>query len=618
MAATSHRHANSSLGNGKNRRKRARRGWLVFGGTALLLVGFAGLLAWLGSKASAVNAELTAATGLVSQLRDNVAADDSASAANTVGEIRRHTAEAKEAVGDPVWSVASSIPLLGNNFNAISEIARSADDVAALGLTPLVRVLDTLDWEDLLPNAEGTDLRPLKAAAPSVSSAANAVRLSADRLDRIEADMLLPQVAQPLSSAREQLQEASVALSAASSVADLAPSMLGSDAARSYLLIVQNNAEVRASGGIPGALAVINLDQGKLTLGSQSSAGEIGVMAPPLGVDPTQEAIYSGRLGKFMQDVNLTPDFPTAASTAQAMWERKSGQRVDGVISIDPVALSYVLDATGPIKLRDSQLVTLARDQLPTQLTSENVVQTLLSDVYTKIEQPNLQDAYFAGVAQEVFSALSTGKADQKALLQGFVKGADEGRLRLWSGNDSEQSSIAKYPLAGAVLGASVQPAEFGVYFNDGTGAKMDYYVKRTVQLVRECASDGYEQTTVRVTSTNTAPADAATSLPPYVTGGGDYGVPAGSVQTNVVAYGPAQAHIETVTVDGQKSAFAPYFHGNRPVGIYTVRLSPGESKTVSYSFGKIVQHTDPQLVVTPTVQSVNDIRLPTEFATCG
>jgi hypothetical protein len=96
--------------------------------------------------------------------------------------------------------------------------------------------------------------------------------------------------------------------------------------------MIQNNAEIRASGGIPGALAVLTLDKGKLTLGTQSTAGDIGVMSPILPVDAEQQQIYSGRLGKFMQDVNLTPDFPTTASTAQSMWERKTGKRVNGGI----------------------------------------------------------------------------------------------------------------------------------------------------------------------------------------------------------------------------------------------------------------------------------------------
>ncbi|WP_258061155.1 DUF4012 domain-containing protein [Arthrobacter sp. 4R501] len=573
---------------------------------------------WLGSKASEISSELTSATQLIPSLKEEITTDNADGAAATVDELRTHTAAAKQAADDPLWTLATTLPMLGSNFSAVAEVARSADDVANLGLAPLVKVYSSLNWEMLLPSSSGTDLKPLEAASPSISAASHAVRLSADRLSQIDTTKLLPQVADPLTSARDQLQDLTLALDSAANAANIAPEMLGAQTPRNYLLIIQNNAEARASGGIPGALAVLSLDKGKLTLGSQSSAGAVGVMSPIVPSDPEQQQIYSGRMGKFMQDVNLTPDFPTAAKTAQAMWERKTGQRVDGVISIDPVALSYILDATGPVKITDPELVALAGARLPTELTGKNVVQTVLSDVYAEIEQPRLQDAYFAGVAQEIFAALSGGKGDAKGLIEGLTRGTDEGRVLVWSGLPTEQSVIAKYALSGSITGPSIAPAQFGVYFNDGTGAKMDYYVKRTVQLIKECPKDGYEQTTVRVTSTNSAPADAATSLPAYVTGAGNYGVPAGSIQTNIVAYGPVQANAETAKSNGQKADFASYIHGNRPVGVMAIKLAPGESRTVEFTFGKIVQHTEPNVVVTPTVQAVKDVILPTEIPSCG
>ncbi|WP_407709943.1 DUF4012 domain-containing protein [Arthrobacter nitrophenolicus] len=457
----------------------------------------------------------------------------------------------------------------------------------------------------------------LKAAAPSVASAAYSVRASAERLQGIETDRLLPQVADPLRNATEELSQATSALNSAADAASIAPAMLGADGPKNYLLMIQNNAEARASGGIPGALAIVTFDQGRLSLGTQSTAGNVGAMSPSLTIDQQQQQIYTTRLGKYMQDVNLTPDFPTAASTAQAMWEKKTGQRVDGVLSIDPVVLSYILQATGPVSISGPELPAVEAAGLPTQLTGGNVVPTLLSDVYTRIPEPQLQDVYFAGVAKEVFSALSSGKGEAKGLITGITRGTEEGRVLVWSADPTQQSVLNKYPLSGSVTGPSVAPAQFAVYFNDGTGAKMDYYVKRTVQLVKECPVEGYEQTTVRVTSTNTAPADAATSLPAYVTGGGDFGVPPGSVQTNVVAYGPVQAYIETAKVDGQKTDFASHVHSSRPVGVLAVRLAPGESRTTEFTFGKIVQHTEPNLVVTPTVQPVKDVILPTKNSQC-
>ncbi|MHC6229954.1 DUF4012 domain-containing protein [Arthrobacter sp. MMS24-T111] len=550
-------------------------------------------------------------------VKQEIAVSDADSAADTVAKLRDYTSKARSDAEDPIWTVASGLPWLGPNLAAISEVARTTDDVAVLGLTPLVNVYESLNWDALMPSGAGSNLEPIKAAAPTVASSSYAVQVSSERLQGIDTSQLLPQVATPLVQANAELKQVVGALSSAADAASIAPAMLGADGQRSFLLIIQNNAEARASGGIPGALAILNLDHGKLSLGAQGSAADIGIMNPSLPVDPEQQQIFSTRLGKYIQDVNLTPDFPTAAATAREMWEKKTGQRVDGVISIDPVVLSYILQSTGPVSVDGPEVAAIKPSGLPTKLTGDNVVATLLSDVYGKIQQPKLQDAYFAGVAKEIFAALSSGKGEAKGLISGITRGAQEGRVLVWSADKSEQSIISKYALSGSVSGPSISPAQFGVYFNDGTGAKMDYYVTHTVQLIKECQRDGYEQTTVRIKSTNTAPSDAATSLPRYVTGGGAFGVPPGTVQTNLVSYGPAQANVESASIDGQMTPFAPYIHANRPVGVVAQQLAPGESKTVEFTFGKIVQHTEPNVVVTPTVQPVKDVILPTENASC-
>ncbi|MDE8585930.1 DUF4012 domain-containing protein [Arthrobacter sp. NQ4] len=574
-------------------------------------------LAWLVSTALQIKSELSAAAALIPTLEVDVTSTQQGDAALTAERIRDRTSAAKDMADLPLWTLASAIPVLGNNFSAISEVSRSADDVASLGLIPLVKVYTSLNWDHLMPSNAGMDLGPLADASPTVSAASNAVKLSSNRLNQIDDSSLLPQIVEPLQATRSELREVSGKLDVAADMSRLAPPMLGGTASRNYLLMIQNNAESRASGGIPGALAVLTFNNGHMSLSAQSSAADVGVMTPSLSVDPQQEQIYSKRLGKYMQDVNLTPDFPTAAATAQAMWEKKTGQRVDGVMSIDPVVLGYILQSTGPVSVTGPEREAISAAGLPTELTGSNVVPTLLSDVYAKIQQPKLQDAYFAGVAKEVFSALSSGKGEAKGLIAGLTRGTEEGRVLVWSDDSTEQSVIAKYAVSGAVSGPSISPAQFGVYFNDGTGAKMDYYVKRTVQLVKECPVDGYEQLTVRVVSTNTAPADASSSLPAYVTGSGAFGVPPGSVQTNVVAYGPVQSDIESAKEDGQRTEFAAHQHANRPVGVISQRLAPGQSKTVEFSFGKIVQHTEPNVLVTPSIQPVKDVTLPTEISPC-
>ncbi|WP_235835577.1 MULTISPECIES: DUF4012 domain-containing protein [Arthrobacter] len=599
-----------------DKRRRSMLAIAISVATLLAITGIA--ILWLGTRASIIKNELEASTQLVPKLKESILKNQVAEASSLAEQLKQHTAAARRAAADPLWSLASATPWIGSNLSATSEIARSADDVATLGVAPLVKVYDSVNWDKLIPSGAGTDLGPIREAAPAVTSAARAVRDSADRLNRIDTGSLLPQIAEPLAQAKQQLASVVDELETASDAAQLAPAMLGADQPRHYLLLVQNNAEVRATGGIPGALVVLTADKGKISLSDESSATELGTFSPPIAVDPEQERIYSSRMGTFMQDVNFTPDFPTAASTALKMWEQKKGEKLDGAVSIDPVALGYILDATGPVTLQDPQLRALTAGKLPAELSGKNVVKTLLSDVYAEIKEPKVQDAYFSVVAKDVFGALTSGKGEAKTLLAGVGKGVEERRILLWSANTAEQSVLGKYTLSGSISGPSVPAAQFGAYFNDGTGAKMDYYLKQTVQLVEQCGADGYGTVKVRITSTNTAPADAASSLPDYVTARGVYGVPAGSVQTNVLAYGPSQAQVETATQDGKQVPFGAQRHDDRPVGTLSLQLAPGQSSTVEFTFGKIVQHSEPELVVTPTVESADKVVLPTQTESCS
>ena len=587
----------------------------ALGVMALLLAG----AAWLSYKTNIAKEELESGVGLLPTLQEEITGGEQDRAMATALQLSEHTGAAREAANDPLWALAELFPGLGPNFSAFAEIVRTADDIAKRGIMPIVETTQQTKWQNVFADGK-VDTQSIKRAAPNVASAAQTVRISLERLGGITKANLVPQISTPLTTMQQRLKSVQTPLNAAATAMEITPSMAGGDEQRSYLILFQNNAETRASGGIPSAMAVLTFESGIMSLSSQTTANTLGRMDTLIPVEAEQETIYSKRLGMFMQDVNLTPDFPTAAATAKAMWEKKTGQSVDGVISMDPISLGYVLDATGPVKITQPELLELSRGGLPTELSGKNVVQTLLSDVYAKIALPQYQDVYFAGVAKEIFTALSTGggEGDAWGLIDGISRGAAEGRILLWSAASQEQALIAKYPVSGSVFGPSVAPAQFGVYFNDGTGAKMDFHVKRTVQLVKKCAVDGYEQTAVRITSTNTAPADAATSLPPYVTGAGVFGVPAGSVRTNVIAYGPVQANVETAIVDGEKADFNAQRHANRPVGTVTVTLAPGQSNTVELTFGKIVQHTEPNVVVTPGVQPVKDVILPTENAVCS
>jgi hypothetical protein len=295
-------------------------------------------------------------------------------------------------------------------------------------------------------------------------------------------------------------------------------------------------------------------------------------MPPVLPLSAAESTLYGEALGTWMHDVNFTPDFTRSGELARAMWAARTGQSVDGVVSIDPVALGYLLTATGPISL-DSGVV----------LTSDNAVQILLSDVYAMFPGSTEQDAFFAEATGKIFEAMTSGSADGPTLLKALGRAAEENRIHVWSSRDDEQRQLSSTSIAGSVPESSDDHTAFGVYLNDATGAKMDYYLDGAVAIGSAvCRNDLRPNFEVRVSLTSSAPTDAASRLPAYVTGGGAYGVNPGDIRTNVFVYAPSGSVPYSVTIDGQEYAFVQASHDSHSVAGVTVELKPGASSTVS------------------------------------
>ncbi|WP_341393926.1 DUF4012 domain-containing protein [Arthrobacter sp. G119Y2] len=611
-------------GAGKSHNSYSKRGRRYVGRISLGVLGLAiaalALGVLLAHQVSSVRTQLEDAVDLVPQLSVELKDGNHQAAKVTFQAMQERTSAARTTTGAPLWKAASVLPVYGANFHAVREVAVSADDIAIRAAAPLLDRYDSLNWQTLSPTDGRVDFTQLQEAAPDISSAATTVRLSHQRMSSIDLSRLLPELATPVGVATEQLKDLSALLDTAASTAQLLPAMLGSEGPRDYLVLVQNSSEARATGGIPGALAILHTDNGQISLGKQTSAVALGAFHPMLDVDAEQVAIYTGRLGTQMQNVNLTPDFPTAAQTAKQMWEhRHPGQIIDGVLALDPVVLAHLLDATGPVELTDTRVLNMIQNTgLPSSLTKDNVIPTLLSNVYREIENPEIQDAYFAAVASLVFSAFTDGEGDGARLIKALVISSDESRLRLWSSHSNEQSIVASTPLHGSVTGPANGGAAFGAYFNDGTGAKMDYYARRSIELLQHCQSGDYGEYTVRLSVTNMVQDKDVVTLPAYVTGNGAFGVAPGRIRTNYVVYGPAQSFVETATVNGEPVSVGSGKHGQRPVGSVQMEVGPNETAVLDITFSHVVQGSDPRVQVTPTIQSPLEMVRPFDRFSCN
>ncbi|HEY0358684.1 MAG TPA: DUF4012 domain-containing protein [Mycobacteriales bacterium] len=570
-------------------RRRTVRGVAVL---AVLVLAAAG---WLALRGYQARGHLQSAALLVSKLQEQTSAGDGRGAPLTLALLQEDTGAARRETGDPVWRIAGALPWVGDNVSAVAGLSRAVDDLARRGLPPLVDRAGSLDPATFAPKKGRIDLAALEDLAPRVRTADTEIRRVRADVTRLGQSSLLPPVRAAVGQLRTKLDQAAALTGTADKAATLLPPMLGADGARTYLLMFQNPAEARATGGLAGAYAVVRADRGRVRLiGQGTAAGDLRIFTEPvLPLTPQQKALYTDRLGTFPGDVNFTPHFPTAAKLFREMYRKRTGETVDAVVATDPVALSYLLRGSAPLRLPGGET-----------LRSDNAVRLLLSEVYSKYPDPLAQDAFFGTAAATTFDALTNGRIGGAAALAGLTLAADEHRVLVWSSRPAEQRVLEGTQLGGSLPEHEGRTPTIGVFLNDGTGAKLNYHVRQSLQVVGgSCTRDGRRQIRVLVTLSSTVPRGGLTRS--VLGGTSGAGLAPGLVRTNVLFFSPADGSIEGAKVDGAPAGVATGSERGRMVGYVTLDLPPGAERSVEVTVSTPVlgdrDPVTPRFWTTPT-----------------
>ncbi|QYM65533.1 DUF4012 domain-containing protein [Microbacterium sp. Se5.02b] len=573
-------------------------GWTVGVLLALLVIA----IGWVTVRGiGAVNDLQQVAKG-ATQLKESIASGDLDGAEPIARSIARNAASADDLTSDFVWQAFGVVPLLGPNFRAVSEIADIADDVSTDALAPLLDVASGLDLASLGFSGGAIDLAPFAAIEQPLGTASTALSAAQVQARRIDADATLPPLAEAIGQLRTAVTQAATAVGSLHGAAVLLPTMLGGEGPRNYVLAMQNNAELRSSGGIVGSIALLHAENGRISLQTQASTRDFPPLDTSLPLSESTIALFEDRPGRYLQNITSIPDFAEAGETIAARWTGRFGGTVDGVIAVDAVVAKHLMAVTGDLTFG------------PFTATPENVTDILLSEIYAAVPDPAVQDEIFAQAAGALFNAALSG-GNPKALLGALADSAAEGRIRIWSAHDEEESLLASSALGGTIPKDGPDGTYVGVLMNDSTGGKMDFYTRATIATaIGTC--QGLPTTQVRVTWTNTAPADAATSLPAYVTADGFYGVPAGSTRTLIAIYGPAGATPSHVDQDGKEPGVQTAVLEDRSVIQHEVSLAPGESTTVTVEFqGTGAGERLTEVLHTPLIEAPDT---PRETLTCA
>lgn len=515
-----------------------------------------------------VRADLRASRSALVAAQDDLRRGDVDDARRQLSVARARGSHADRRTHGALWDASAHAPVLGAGVREVQAMSRALAVTTADVLPPMLGWARPPRWSGRVDSAFFARLQqPLSRAQRQLATTrghlARAPRSGWAALDG------------PRAQLEDGLRDLSGSVVEARTAAIVVPLMARGD--HRYLVAVQNNAEPRATGGLLGSYAVLRVRDGAFAVTAAGPNQDLHDATTPV-VALGQE--YDDRFGRFRstavwRSANLTADTPTAGRILAGLWKRQFGQSLDGVVFVDPVALSDLLRATGPVRLGDG-----------TRLTAANAVQLLLVDVYRRFvsQEGAARNAYLTEATREIVDRLRRPTAGAGRLVQAVATAAGTGHLQVWSSHPEVQRHLLPSRVGGAL--ASRGPF-LSVVTQDVGGSKLAAYLHREITYdgvptgVAMDLGDGprlEEDADVRITLRNAAP----TGLPRYVTARpDDPGAPVGQAKYWISVFLGPGGSLLGATLDGRSLSMESATERGLPVFSTFVTLDRGQVRTL-------------------------------------
>ena len=563
-------------------------------GASLLVVMVLGLVCWVAVGAFQAKSNLEQARSSAQEAKEALLDGDTQAASHAADEAVDRAEAARRATHSVAWNVVSAVPWLGSPFKTGQQVTDVVLGLASDVLRPAADVGIAISPERLYQDGR-VDVDVLRSQASQLSQ----LSTSATRLNGEAAAITDPRYVSLISDARTELQSQISGITSvienAALAARLAPSMMGADGPRTYFMGFQTNAEARGTGGLLGGYGILRFDNGTPTVDTLAPNTDLADAVAPieLGLEFDQQYGYAQPFTDF-RNSNLSPHFPYAAQIWRAMWFEQTGMEVDGVIAIDPVALSYILGAVGPVTMADGEVVS-----------RENVVELTESTAYSRFPTDQVaRKQYLQDIANAVVTKMTGQVQSPRKLLDALGKAVSERRIAVWSATPAEQELLEQTPLAHVLPGDEAPFAS--VVVNNLGGNKLDYYLDTQIEYAADDCRGETRASTVNVKLTNTVPNEP---LPDYVAAAAGLSpelliaVPPGTNITSVRLFATKGAELSAAILNGERVPAIINTERGHPVFEVQVIIPPGQSADVSFQLSEPTVAGAPRTPVQPLVE---------------
>lgn len=323
----------------------------------------------------------------------------------------------------------------------------------------------------------------------SMRSADSELSLARENIDKVKIDDLPEDMQEKFLLLKQQLPKVTELSGAFLKNSDIFVDLLGGNGPRKYLFLFQNNNEMRATGGFIGSYGLLDISNGHVRNffidGIFNPDGQLtDKIVPP---KPIQKVSAAWSL----HDSNWFPDFPTSAKEAILFYEKTGGPTVDGVITFTPVILQKLLEITGPIEMKEYDVV----------LDSDNFVEKTQYEVEEDYDkQENRPKKILSDLAPMVLDRIVNSKDPEKILrsAQIFLDGLGEKHMLIYSENKDLQKIISQKGWSGEML--ETKKDYLSVINTNINGYKTDGVIDESIVHRAEITEDGSIVDTVSIT----------------------------------------------------------------------------------------------------------------------
>jgi hypothetical protein len=363
------------------KRPTIRQTAIALGVLLLVLAGFGGWKAW--GMYQQVRVIEQKADALADSLGGTLKLEDAPAIADSVHDLRVDLDALSNEAGPYLWLTPylGWVPRHGGDLKHAEDLLLLAQNLSIAADEGLGAVTPTI--ETGLQNEQPLDVIELvlglQEASPRLLDAQVALIQAQAARERIDVEVLSPRVRNIITGKIDPLFqsiEGAYPMEDALAFVQIAPTLLGSGRAgpQTYLILMQNEDELRPTGGFLTAVASAVIKDGKLIGMNIESSDLVDDFSKPYPIPPWQFKEFMNIEMFLFRDSNWFTDFPTTVSWAEYFYSYTRASSADGVMTVDMRVIVRLLEVLGPVRV----------ENVNTLITHENVLDYLRSAEETR------------------------------------------------------------------------------------------------------------------------------------------------------------------------------------------------------------------------------------------